>query len=261
MINLDRKNHWETVYETKNPDQVSWTQEVPRTSLDFIASFGATKTAKIIDIGGGDSKLVDYLLDNGFVNITVLDISAKALEKAQKRLGDKAKNVNWVLSDIIEFGLIDIPALERLHLVPTTLQWDPIDRAQIPSVSLRERTLGHQQNINIRKNIFSPRKVIKRNFMTVKHPRTRPPRHAIACEIGESIRRKVQGVDRSITIGIGFIKINQRILNTGHISCIYFWILEINHNTRSRNILTPRPCARIKRICSPILTHPQLNLT
>lgn len=103
MINLDRKNHWETVYETKNPDQVSWTQEVPRTSLDFIASFGATKTAKIIDIGGGDSKLVDYLLDNGFVNITVLDISAKALEKAQKRLGDKAKNVNWVLSDIIEF--------------------------------------------------------------------------------------------------------------------------------------------------------------
>ena len=98
-----KKTHWETVYETKNPDQVSWTQEVPQTSLDFISSFGLTKDAKIIDIGGGDSKLVDYLLDNGFENITVLDISAKALDKAKNRLGDKAKKVNWVVSDITEF--------------------------------------------------------------------------------------------------------------------------------------------------------------
>ena len=100
---LNKKNHWETVYETKNPDQVSWTQEVPKTSLDFIHSFGLAKNAKIIDIGGGDSKLVDYLLDSGFENITVLDISAKALEKAKNRLGNKAKNVNWVVSDITEF--------------------------------------------------------------------------------------------------------------------------------------------------------------
>ena len=103
MNKTDRKNHWETVYETKNPDQVSWTQEVPKTSLDFIYSFGLTKKAKIIDIGGGDSKLVDYLLDEGYENITVLDISAKALEKAQARLGDKSKKVNWVVSDITEF--------------------------------------------------------------------------------------------------------------------------------------------------------------
>lgn len=99
----ENKKHWETVYETKNPDQVSWTQEIPKTSLEFIHSFGLKKTAKIIDIGGGDSKLVDYLLDEGFENITVLDISAKALEKAQQRLGDKAKSVNWVVSDITEF--------------------------------------------------------------------------------------------------------------------------------------------------------------
>jgi 2-polyprenyl-3-methyl-5-hydroxy-6-metoxy-1,4-benzoquinol methylase len=97
------KNHWETVYETKNADQVSWTQEVPKTSLDFIASFGLTKKSKIIDIGGGDSKLVDYLLNEGFENITVLDISAKALAKAQNRLGDNAKKINWVVSDITEF--------------------------------------------------------------------------------------------------------------------------------------------------------------
>jgi 2-polyprenyl-3-methyl-5-hydroxy-6-metoxy-1,4-benzoquinol methylase len=97
------KNHWDRVYETKNPDQVSWTQEVPKTSLDFIHSFGLAKTAKIIDIGGGDSKLVDYLLYEGFENITVLDISARALDKAKQRLGKKAQKVNWVVSDITEF--------------------------------------------------------------------------------------------------------------------------------------------------------------
>jgi SAM-dependent methyltransferase len=62
------------------------------------------KTANIIDVGGGDIKLVDYLLDEGFENITVLDISAKALEKAKVRLGDKGKIVNWVISDITEFN-------------------------------------------------------------------------------------------------------------------------------------------------------------
>ena len=97
------QEHWEKVYETKNPDEVSWTEEIPKTSLDFIHSFGLAKTAKIIDIGGGDSKLVDYLLDEGFENITVLDISAKALDKAKKRLGYKAKKINWVVSDITTF--------------------------------------------------------------------------------------------------------------------------------------------------------------
>jgi len=85
------QNHWNTVYKTKNPDQVSWTQEVPKTSLDFIHSFGLTKTAKIIDVGGGDSKLVDYLLDEGFENITVLDISVQALDKAKNVWATKPK--------------------------------------------------------------------------------------------------------------------------------------------------------------------------
>ena len=102
-MNLDRKKHWETVYKTKNPDQVSWTQESPKTSLEFIHSFGLKKSVKIIDIGGGDSKLVDYLLDEGFENVTVLDISAKSLEKAKDRLGEKANKVNWIVSDITEF--------------------------------------------------------------------------------------------------------------------------------------------------------------
>lgn len=98
-----RQQLWDTVYETTNPHQVSWTQEIPKTSLEFIHSFGLPKSAKIIDIGGGDSKLVDYLLNEGFENITVLDISAKALDKAKKRLGNKAHKINWIVSDITEF--------------------------------------------------------------------------------------------------------------------------------------------------------------
>ncbi|MBO9701489.1 MAG: class I SAM-dependent methyltransferase [Sporocytophaga sp.] len=103
MENQTNKKHWETVYATKTPDQVSWTQDVPSTSLNFIHSFGLSKNAKIIDIGGGDSKLVDHLLDEGYENITVLDISKNALDKAKNRLGDKADKVTWIVSDITEF--------------------------------------------------------------------------------------------------------------------------------------------------------------
>ena len=73
------------------------------TSLEFIQSFNQPKTARIIDIGGGDSKLVDFLIDKGHENITVLDISAKALERAKARLGDKAEKVTWIECDITEF--------------------------------------------------------------------------------------------------------------------------------------------------------------
>ena len=99
----DRKKHWETVYETKQPNEVSWTQENPKTSLDFIRATNLNKTAKIIDIGGGDSKLVDFLLEAGYENLTVLDISEKALERAKNRLGKKAEKINWIISDITEF--------------------------------------------------------------------------------------------------------------------------------------------------------------
>jgi SAM-dependent methyltransferase len=102
-MDMNRKNHWEAVYETKQPNEVSWTQEKPETSLDFIRKIHLEKSAKIIDIGGGDSKLVDFLLDEGYENITVLDISANALERAKKRLGKKSEKVNWIVSDISEF--------------------------------------------------------------------------------------------------------------------------------------------------------------
>ncbi|MDB4089519.1 class I SAM-dependent methyltransferase [Flavobacteriales bacterium] len=99
----ERKKHWETVYETKTPDQVSWTQDIPQTSLDFINSFGLPKNANIIDVGGGDSNLVDHLIEAGYKNITVLDISGKAIERAKKRLGEKADSVIWIESDVTQF--------------------------------------------------------------------------------------------------------------------------------------------------------------
>ena len=98
-----QENHWETVYKTKEPNQVSWTQDFPKTSLDFITSFDLAKNTNIIDVGGGDSKLVDFLVEAGFTNITVLDISSKALERAKLRLGEKAENIEWIVSDITDF--------------------------------------------------------------------------------------------------------------------------------------------------------------
>jgi SAM-dependent methyltransferase len=106
MINFEKKDykdHWENVYETKKPDEVSWTQKIPQTSLALIEEVAKYKTVKIIDIGGGDSNLIDFLLKKGFENISVLDISAKALEKAKERLGNRAENVDWIATDITAF--------------------------------------------------------------------------------------------------------------------------------------------------------------
>ena len=100
---MSHKAHWEKVYETKSPQEVSWTQEIPESSLKLIRDTNVAKDAAIIDIGGGDSKLVDFLLDEGYTNLTVLDISANALERAKNRLGEKADLVQWIVSDINEF--------------------------------------------------------------------------------------------------------------------------------------------------------------
>jgi 2-polyprenyl-3-methyl-5-hydroxy-6-metoxy-1,4-benzoquinol methylase len=99
----EQQNHWDKIYSTKRPDEVSWTQDIPKTSLDFVHYANLDKTANIIDIGGGDSKLVDFLLDEGFENVSVLDISEQALTRAKLRLGDKANKVNWIVSDITDF--------------------------------------------------------------------------------------------------------------------------------------------------------------
>ena len=99
----DRKTHWENIYGTRKLTDVSWYQPKPEASLNYIAEWGLRKNVHIIDVGGGDSFLVDFLLSEGYSNITVLDISEKALEKAKSRLGEKANLVTWIVTDAASF--------------------------------------------------------------------------------------------------------------------------------------------------------------
>jgi ubiquinone/menaquinone biosynthesis C-methylase UbiE len=103
MENFDRKKHWDHIYETKQLNEVSWYQPTPDTSLKFFEQFDIPKQAKIIDVGGGDSLLVDHLINRGYVDITVLDISGSALERAKSRLGDRAANIKWIVADAATF--------------------------------------------------------------------------------------------------------------------------------------------------------------
>ncbi|MEQ8628176.1 class I SAM-dependent methyltransferase [Ekhidna sp.] len=103
MENFDRKKHWEDIYQSKQLNEVSWFQQTPKISLDFIKQLKVPKSAKIIDIGGGDSFLVDHLLGMGYQDITVLDISESALRRARKRLGTLADKVKWIVADVATF--------------------------------------------------------------------------------------------------------------------------------------------------------------
>lgn len=98
-----QQQHWNTVYNTKSEEEVSWFQPYPKSSMEFIELFNLPLDARIIDVGGGDSRFVDALLEKGYRNIDILDISSAALEKTKKRLGDKASNINWIVSDITAF--------------------------------------------------------------------------------------------------------------------------------------------------------------
>ena len=104
MENFDRKKHWEEIYRTKQLNEVSWFQPTPETSLDFFKHFDVPTNAKIIDIGGGDSFLVDHLLAMGYQDITALDISEAAIVRAKQRLGAKAESVKWIIADVSTFS-------------------------------------------------------------------------------------------------------------------------------------------------------------
>ena len=97
------KEHWENIYATKGMQEVSWFQKVPTTSLELIKKFAKNKQDAIIDIGGGDGFLVDNLIALGYTDITVLDISKNAIDRAKKRLGKLAEKVKWIVADINEF--------------------------------------------------------------------------------------------------------------------------------------------------------------
>lgn len=100
----DRKQHWENVYSTRSPLDVSWYQAEPRLSLELIAASGVGKDAAIIDVGGGASLLVDRLLELGFRNPAVLDLAGNALAHARRRLGAAAAAVEWYEEDVTRFA-------------------------------------------------------------------------------------------------------------------------------------------------------------
>ncbi|MBA3944395.1 MAG: class I SAM-dependent methyltransferase [Herpetosiphonaceae bacterium] len=102
---MDLKTHWETIYATKEPTEVSWYQPIPQASLDLIALTGVATTAPIIDVGGGTSTLVDQLLQRGYEHLTVLDISGSALRQAQVHLSALASSVTWIEDDITQITL------------------------------------------------------------------------------------------------------------------------------------------------------------
>lgn len=97
------KAHWDNIFATKAEQEVSWFQAYPSTSVALLSMFNLSKDAHIIDIGGGDSRFVDALLEKGYKHIYVLDISATALERSKARLGQKAQQVHWIVSDILDF--------------------------------------------------------------------------------------------------------------------------------------------------------------
>lgn len=96
---MDRKGHWENAYTISEPIKLSWFQSDPALSMELIRSI-APRPCRIIDVGGGASLLVDRLLDDGFEEVSVLDISRASLERAEGRLGERAGSVRWVEADL-----------------------------------------------------------------------------------------------------------------------------------------------------------------
>jgi len=102
---VDAKKHWEQVYATRKPESVSWYRPHLETSLELIQRAANDLSASIIDIGGGESTLVDDLLLRGYKNLTVLDVSQTAIEVTKERLGSSAAQVHWLVADVTDFEL------------------------------------------------------------------------------------------------------------------------------------------------------------
>lgn len=102
---MTQKSHWDDVYNSKSAEEVSWFQKHPAISLQLIEQSDISFSDAVIDVGGGASTLVDDLLSRGYANLTVLDISGKALEAARLRLGSNAGKIEWIIGDITDITL------------------------------------------------------------------------------------------------------------------------------------------------------------
>lgn len=111
---MDARTHWEKIYTTKAPDQVSWYRPHLETSLGLVLRAVSDRAASIVDVGGGESTLVDDLLQEGFQNITVLDVSQAAIDVNKARLGEKASSVRWLVADVTQVQL-QVSAYDLWH--------------------------------------------------------------------------------------------------------------------------------------------------
>lgn len=152
MTNADRQRHWDGVYGSKQSTEVSWYQPRPERSLQLIRDAGLPADAPIIDVGGGASTLVDHLLDEGYRDVTVLDIAASAFEHSRERLGPSADGVQWIVADVTRFdaqrayGLWHDRAV--LHFLTDAGDRDryvrALDKALAPAAHLIISTFGPQ---------------------------------------------------------------------------------------------------------------------
>jgi SAM-dependent methyltransferase len=108
-----RDEHWNHVYETKESNAVSWYQSAPATSLRLLQAAGLTTESCVIDVGAGDSRLVDTFLELGLKCVTLLDVSAAAVSRTRQRLGDRASSVNWLVTDVT--GEWSVPPVDFWH--------------------------------------------------------------------------------------------------------------------------------------------------
>ena len=99
----NRKQHWNQVYAKKSPDEFTWFQPQPETSLALIRRAGLGPESRFIDVGGGTSLLTEFLLEEGFQHLSVLDVSDRGLELAKARLGDRASDIEWYQADATAF--------------------------------------------------------------------------------------------------------------------------------------------------------------
>jgi 2-polyprenyl-3-methyl-5-hydroxy-6-metoxy-1,4-benzoquinol methylase len=99
---MDTQAHWERIYSTKAPTEVSWFSPHLETSLALVERVASDRSASIIDVGGGESTLVDDLIGSGYQNVTVMDLARTAIEHSKKRLGAASRSVTWLVADILQ---------------------------------------------------------------------------------------------------------------------------------------------------------------
>jgi SAM-dependent methyltransferase len=138
---MDKTAHWENVYQTKSSTEVSWYEPDPKQSLDLILEAAGEKRGRVIDVGGGQSFLVDRLLNSRFKQVAVLDISNAAIEATKARLGERASQVDWIVADITEtesLGEFDIWHDRAVFHFIT----DPVDRQRYMDLLKRSLPIG-----------------------------------------------------------------------------------------------------------------------